>query len=163
MRGLVTTPFRLLRRAPAGAGEGEEQHGGHVVQRHRADDDQGDGARVAVDILQKGHAQQGDAAAVAALDELAPKGLVLHPQAGQGHDQDGGQAGQEAEEDEAPVPHREEVGADQILEEHDGQADFKDEAVEFAGKGVVYEAPSAEGHPQQHQQKDGDGGVQAVD
>ena len=152
----------MVEAALLGTGEGEHRHRCHVVEGDRADDHQAGRPSGAVEILQKGGPKQSDAAAVAHLDEFPPQGALPAEQAEGCGQKDGAQGGQKAEEHKGAVPHGEEVGFHQILEEHDRQPHLEDEIVELVRKSLAEKAQPAEHQTQQHQQKDGGGGVEAV-
>ena len=147
----------------SGAGEGEYRHRRRVIEGDRANDDQAGGPGAAVEVLQKGGAQQSHAAAVAHLNEFPSQWGFFQHTAEQGGEQDGGQSGQKTEYHKGGVPHLEKVGAGQVLEHHDGQAHFKHIAVELIGKGLAEKAHFTECDTQQHEQKNGYSTIETID
>ena len=142
----------------------QDQHGEDVEQRHAAQDHQRGHARLAVDVLDERHPQDGRAAAVGRLDELTHDGLVPHEQLRQPPDhQDARQRGPGAEQHEPGFKVPPDVHLAHVQKQHDGQRDREGQFVGGLAESLGQKAQPPQHAPRHHDQKDGQRGVQAED
>ena len=135
-----------------GGHQRQKEYRRHIVQRNGADEDQGQRAVLAIDILHQSGSQQRLAAAIAGLRKFRPQRFF--PQQGQSqHHQDRKDRSRQAKQHHTAIPQLLEVGCDHILKKLDRQGDFKNKGVELVSKLLCDPSGPAEQMPQHHHQK----------
>lgn len=118
--------------------KGQNDHGENIVQRHRADDHKRCHAGVAVNILDKGNAENGGAAAVRTLHEGTDRMLVLQSKLrNDPHRQDRKKSGNKAESDIFHIKMMPDICACQIQKNKTWQADLEDKTVCGRSKMII--------------------------
>lgn len=116
--------------AGVSAFKGQNDHGENIVQRHRADDHKRCHAGAAVNILDKGNAENGGAAAVRTLHEGTDRMLVLQSKLrNDPYRQDRKKSGNKAESDIFHIKMMPDICASQIQKNKTWQADLEDKTV----------------------------------
>ena len=139
----------------------EDEHGGDVVDRHRADDHQRRHAHVVVQVLHHRNAENRRAAAVRRLDEFPLDAAILQQIGNPGADEDARNRGQRAVHHIFRVPLLPVIRLAHVVEQQRRQAHAEHQPVHFRDEIIVHHIPVPQHHPNHNQEEDGQRRVEA--